>query len=101
MALDDVKPVRVKPQSTIFDYYTISPVIIILIFSVYELFYEYRRLQQKLSCRMPIMKEKLIYCVLISELCSLGVREYLRVSEANEVPISSHVWVGLSTFNRL
>ena len=25
----------------------------------------------------------------------------LRVSEANEVPISSHVWVGLSTFNWL
>ena len=25
----------------------------------------------------------------------------LRVSEANEVPISSHIWVGLSTFNSL
>ena len=25
----------------------------------------------------------------------------LRLSEANEVPISSHIWVGLSTFNRL
>ena len=25
----------------------------------------------------------------------------LRVSEANEVPISSHIWVGLSTLNRL
>ena len=25
----------------------------------------------------------------------------LRVSEANEVPISSHIWVGLSTFNWL
>ena len=25
----------------------------------------------------------------------------LRVSEANEVPISSHIWVRLSTFNSL
>ena len=25
----------------------------------------------------------------------------LRVSEANEVPISSHIWVALSTLNRL
>ena len=25
----------------------------------------------------------------------------LRVSEANEVPFSSHIWVGLSTFNSL
>ena len=25
----------------------------------------------------------------------------IRVSEANEVPITSHVWVGPSTFNRL
>ena len=25
----------------------------------------------------------------------------LRVSEANEVPISSHIWVGLLTFNWL
>ena len=27
--------------------------------------------------------------------------ELLRVSEANEVPISSHIWVALSTFNQL
>ena len=30
-----------------------------------------------------------------------GLKLLLRVSEANEVPISSHIWVGLSTLNRL
>ena len=30
-----------------------------------------------------------------------GLETYLRVSEANEVPISSHIWVALSTLNRL
>ena len=31
----------------------------------------------------------------------LSYKYLLRVSEANEVPISSHIWVGLSTLNQL
>ena len=31
----------------------------------------------------------------------IDLETLLRVSEANEVPISSHIWVGLSTFNSL
>ena len=33
--------------------------------------------------------------------CFVYIACNLRVSEANEVPISSHIWVGLSTLNRL
>ena len=37
-----------------------------------------------------------------SDICVIKYnKKYLRVSEANEVPISSHIWVGLSTLNRL
>ena len=32
---------------------------------------------------------------------NLKFYKLLRVSEANEVPISSHIWVALSTLNRL
>ena len=32
---------------------------------------------------------------------TITTESLLRVSEANEVPISIHIWVGLSTLNRL
>ena len=58
----------------------------------------FNQIQQKIFGRV---EKDQTPAFLLEVLIHMYIYTLLRVSEANEVPISSHIWVGLSTFNWL